>query len=1167
MTFILVPHLAPDHKSHMVEILQKHTPMPVVSVENGVQPKPDHVYIIPPNTQLSISQGKLLLQARGEKPKAAFAIDHFLGSLAADQKNHAIGVVLSGMDSDGSVGLQSIKGEGGISIVQEPSTARHPDMPLSSIAAEHVDKIIPPAEIGQELARLGRLFKNPEIQPLENGTLAPKDDDYLRKLFVVLRDGTGIDFSLYKSGTVHRRIARRMLVNQIESLRDYLAHVEGHVEEIRFLQEDLLVGLTRFFRDPEMFNSLKANVFPRIFENRAIGQPVRFWVAGCSTGEEAYSLVISLLEYTTANHLDPTIQIFGTDASDRAIERARAGMYPESLASEISPERLRRFFIRADKGYQVSKRVRDLCIFARQNLCVDPPFSRLDLITCRNVLIYLGSHLQRQVIPTFHYALNSTGLLVLGMSETIRDFVELFEPVDRKYKIYSKVNAPGVSYNLSRTFSPIDRPVVHPSNGSEPSLSWSDIELQRAADRVLIAQYGPPGFVINQKLEILQSRGHVGPFLEMSEGTSSLHLLRMLHSSIAVPVRDAVQRAIERDVPVRVENVSLVAEGDITQFNVEVLPIQFPPVPSSRFLVLFSPASSFSSLGNGQSGKALALSQDQVETAVSQLQQDLAATKIYLQSLIEERDVRNQELTSSNEEVQAANEELQSTNEELETTKEELQSANEELQTVNEELSNRNLVLTDTSNDLTNLLTSVNIPVLMLNNELQIRQFTPLTQKLLSVRHTDIGRPISEIRLNFSVENLEDILREVLETLGTREIEVQDREGRWHILKIRPYRTLDNKIEGVVLVMLDVDQLRRSQGGLSQARDFARSIIDSVQVPILVLESGLTIRFANGAFRDLSKLSRSELDGRLFPDLATRLWGLEKIEEKFASKENFEAEFISSKDGLRTFFIRASSLKADDGEVLLLTLEDITERKRAEQFMARENLMLVGQVRSTSQELGQSREELRALTARLFSTQEEERQRVARELHDDVGQQLALVHMEIEQVQSRLMQNPESLERQLAALSQRISTLSNDVRSLSHRLHPAILDDLGLGFALRSLVEEFGEREGMPASFTRINVPDDLPKQVSAALYRITQEALRNVAKHAGKTHVRVLLEAEEHEICLEIVDMGDGFDQDERVHGLGLLSMAERAHLVGGFFKIQSQLGRGTSITVKVPL
>ncbi len=1173
MAFVLVPHLAPDHKSHLVEILQSHTQLPISTIENGVQPQPNHIYILPPNQFASICQGILRLEKRSDKVRGTLAIDYFFRSLALDQKNMAVGVVLSGMNSDGATGLKAIKAEGGIALVQEPSTARHPDMPLSSIAADHVDLIVPPAEIAAELGRLGRLYSHPELRTLEEGKAAPTDQDVLRKIFHMLRGFAGLDFGLYKPGTVNRRISRRLLVTQTESLTGYLKLLESSPDELRLLHEDLLVGLTWFFRDPDMFDALKTIVFPKIFEARKPHQQVRIWVAGCSTGEETYSIVMALLEYTSAHNLEPVIQVFGTDVSDRSIEKARTGCYPDSVATEISAERMRRFFVKVDKGYQVSKRVRDLCVFARQNLCNDPPFSKVDLVTCRNVLIYLGQQLQKRVIPSFHYALKPEGFLVLGRSEALRDFAEIFDPVDRKNKIFAKLEASNLIFELPR-FVPASSNFPSSNLKIEPAATWSSIELQHAADRVVLAGYAPPGIVLNERFEILQSRGQMGPYLDLAQGTTSFHLLRMLRPSIAHTVRDAVERAIALEIPVRVEGLKITGTSEDHEFAIEVFPIQVLRSSSKCYLVLFVAKNVFlSRMASERSNEERSADVPSESDTLAQLRQDLNAIKFYLQSLIEERDFKNQELTSSNEEVQSANEELQSTNEELETTKEELQSTNEELQTVNDELQQRNSVLTETANDITNLLTSVNIPVLMLNNALQIRQFTPLAQKLLSVRPTDIGRPIREIRMNFVIEDLEPVLLDVLDTLATREVEVQDCDGRWHLLRIRPYRTNENKIDGVVMVLLEIDQLRRSQVELSEARDLGRDLIEAVQFPLLILESNLTIRSANSAFRLLTGLSRDELQGRQFPDITLREWGLSSIRELlegigFPGTDSafFEGELEIGTEG-RIIYMRARAVQANETHVLLVTLEDITERKRASQILARENQFLAGQVRSTSQALGQTQQELRALAARLFTSQEEERRRVARELHDDVGQRLALLQMNIEQVPHRLAQDPGSLNHQMADLRSSITALSDDVRELSHKLHPAMLDDLGLGHALESLVKEFGEREQMPATLTRRNVPESLNKEIGATLYRIAQEALRNISKHAGKTHGRIVLEGIDNSLHMAIIDMGEGFDREARVEGLGLLSMAERAHLVGGTFEIKSELGRGTSVTVTVPL
>lgn len=1182
MAFVVVPHLAPDQKSHLVEILARKTSMPVAEVQQETYPQPNHVYVLPPKAFVSMSRGTLELHSRPVTNRAPMPIDHFFRSLAADQKNRAVAVVLSGTDSDGTLGLNAVKGEGGITMVQHPDSALFPGMPLSGIAGDHVDVVEPPARIAAELAHVAARFVQPKLQPLRDGVPIEKDEEpQLTRILSLLRNVAGVDFRLYKPSTIERRIARRLVVRKIESLAEYAKFLQTHPEELRLLHEETLINVTQFFRDPDVFQALKSEVLPKIFEQGS-GDQVRFWIAGCSTGEEAYSLAICVVEYLAGQSYEAAVQIFGTDASEPSIQIARAGIYPQSIAADVSPERLRRFFSPVDKNYQVSKRLRDMCIFARQNLCHDPPFSRIDLISCRNVLIYFGQALQRQLIPTFNYALRSNGYLLLGTSESIREFTDLFTLVDRKHKIYAKVaSATPAHFDLPQrvTLQPLSPTSIYSeAAGYAPvahSEGWTDVDLQRAVDRLVLTRYGPAGLVVNERLEILQSRGQVGPFLEMAPGAVSLQLLRMLHESIAAQVRDAVRQAIAQNVAVEVSNLELRNGRAVQRLAVEVLPLVGSPSRSRCYLILFKPEEAElilpfrPELADGAEGETAA----QHERYIARLQQDITSTKLYLQSLIEERDIKNQELTSANEEIQSANEELQSTNEELETTKEELQSSNEELQTINEEVQQRNAILTQTANDLMNLLKSVSIPVLMLNNELRIRQFTPLTQRFLNVRDSDIGRKISDIRLNLSIENLEPILREVIDTLATREMEVQDGEGCWHLLRVRPYRTSEDKIEGVVLVLIDVDQLRKSQLELRQARDFAHSITKSMDVPIVVLNTDLKIRIANDAFRSLAGLPEDELTGRSFPDLIALMWNMESIRgdlEKLRRQEpggvGFEAEHELTTPEYRAFGIRGRGIQADGERALLLTFEDITARKRAEGVLAREREQLEGTVRSTVQALGRTQEELRALSASLFTAQDEERRRVARELHDDISQKLAVLGMDLE----RLRQNvPEGSEaRNLAdSLYERAGALSEDVRQISHRLHPSILDDLGLPYALKALGDTFSEREKMVVTFHRLGVPDHVPRDIAAALYRIAQEALRNVEKHAGKTHVKITLEGTAGGLRLEIADFGEGFNMDETHHGLGLITMSERAHLVQGRFSIESALGKGTAVCVEVPL
>ncbi len=1174
MSFVLVSHLAPDQKSFLSEIVERHTQMPVHSIEDGQQLQPNHLYVLLPNQTLTLHDGFFRVEPRSSHDRIPRTIDTFFRSLAAEQKNHAIGVVLSGADSDGALGLKAIKGEGGIAIVQSPDSAVHSGMPLSSIAADHIDLVIPPAEIAVELDRLARQFSRPEVRTLQDGSISPSDEQSFQKILHMVRSFSGLDLRQYKPETVRRRIARRMLLLRMEQLDSYYRFLQVRVDELRLLQEDVLINVTRFFRDGAFWESLRVNVLPALLHDRPVDRPLRVWCAGCSTGEEAYSLAITVLEYLSHHNIDVPVQIFGTDASDQSIETARVAAYPETLVGEISPERLRRYFVKVDRGYQVSKRVRDICIFARQNIANDPPFSHIDILSCRNVMIYFNQALQRQVMLTFHYALENHGYMLLGMSEGLRDYGDVFNTVDRKHKIYLKTGAsmalhyePPRSHAISQVAGGSRPPVVEIEN-----VAWPESELQRAADRIVLARFGPPGLIIDERMNVLQSRGQSSQYMDITPGAVSWNLLRVLRDNVANEVRKAAQRAIHDNVPAS-EIATIMDERGEQHVQIDVLPITAATTRPRCYLVLFH---TLPEGGAAQSIERLLhpqLTVDEKDRLIAQLRQDLSSTRFHLQSLVEERDARNQELVSANEEIQSANEELQSTNEELETTKEELQSANEELQTVNDELQQRNNVLTQTGNDLTNLLNSVNIPLLMLTSDLHIRQFTPPMQRLLSVRSADVGRSISEIRLQLSVENIEPILSDVLDTLGTRELEVQDRDGRWHLLRVRPYRTSENKIEGLVVVLVDIDQLRRSQQHLVDARDFASSVVESVPVPIVVLNQDCTIRTVNTAFRDLAQMQAKELENRSLPDLVHHLWGLEGLRRRLEpviqaqNGDTVEFEHQSTTGRLKTLLVKAQAVSTDGSRVLLLMIEDITLRREAELLTSQQKEALEGEIEIAARKLNRSQEELRGLTAHLFTVQEEERQRVARELHDDISQRLSALEILLHEIETRDRKGVD-LERIESARSL-VQSLNTDVRQISHRLHPAILQDLGLPAALKAMVQEFGHRENMPATYTSEALPESWSSEAATAVYRIAQEALRNVSKHAGKTHVKVMLAGSNSHLELRVMDFGLGFDQDsdDPAHGLGMISMQERARLAGGTLAVKSFLGQGTTVTATIPL
>ncbi len=1168
MAFVLIWHLPPQHQPQVISLLQKHTKMPVHPIREGERPLPDQVFVLLPGYLVRLEGGVFRLEERKADDRSLATVNVFFRSLADDQRNFAVGVVLSGADGDGAEGLKTIKGEGGFALVQSPDSAVQTGMPRASIAADHVDVIEPPAGLAAELQRLAHQFSRPELRPLEEGKTPEGEERSFHKILQLLRNHSGLELRQYKPETLRRRMGRRMVLLRMNRMAEYHLFLQGRPDEIQALQEDILINVTRFFRDPDIWEGLQA-VLPNLLQDRPPGKPIRVWCAGCSTGEEAYSLAVTLLEFVSNNNLDTMVQVFGTDASERSIEKARAALYPDTIANDITPERLRRYFVKVDNGYQVSKRVRDTCIFARQNLCNDPPFSHMDIVSCRNVMIYFNQALQRQIMSTFHYSLDLGGYMLLGMSEGLRDYGDAFFPVDRAHKIYAKTGGssrvefpPARDYRLSPA-NPVGR-----SNRNDDGEMWRETDLQQTADRMVLARYGPPALIVDERMQVLQARGQTSPLIQIASGTVSWNLTRVLRADIVNEVRGAVQRSIEENVPVSIALETFEEAKGRQNFHIDVLPIA-PGQKQRCFLILFQAGRSdghkFDSV---RSTEGPEISSDEKDRLVQQLRQDLNANRFHLQSLLDERDSRNQELVSANEEIQSANEELQSTNEELETTKEELQSTNEELQTVNDELQQRNAALEGTGNDLKNLLNSVNIPLLMLTSDLHIRQFTPPMQKLISVLPNDIGRPIGDIRLQLSIENLEPILQEVSETLITHESEVQDRSGRWHLLRIRPYRTFDNKIEGLVVVLVDIDQLRGSQQNLIAARDFSRAVLESVPVPVVVLNEACAVQTVNTAFRELIRMRPEELVGRSFPDLLQYAWGITDLHRRLEELLSAEAgtglvfEHESTTADRKILLVRGQCLTSEGNRVLLLVLEDITLRRQADRLLSLEKQELESEVKSAAHQLDRTQEELRLLTTHLFTVQEEERQRVARELHDDVGQRLSLLNMLLGSI------SPEHLDKEqnqkLKEANEHLHTLSTDVRSMSHHLHPAVLDDLGLSAALKALVGEFGERENMPATYLSRNLPH-LPAQPSVtAVYRITQEALRNVAKHAGLTHVKVILEARDGLLHLQVRDFGMGFDTPGK--GLGTITMKERARLALGTLSISSALGEGTTVSAALP-
>jgi len=1167
MAYVLVQHLDPNHKSQLASILARATPLSVEEVVDGMPIEPDHVYVIPPNTTLRVAERALHLTPREPHGGPHLTIDDFFRSLAAEQGRLSIGVVLSGTGSDGAEGIKAIKSACGITFAQDEQTAQYAAMPRSAISTGVVDFVLPPAQIATELFRIShnRFIVPPPGQ--DGQEVLPDDDGELKQIFSLLLRAFGVDFSHYKQTTLRRRIGRRIVVHRFEGLADYLNFVQKHPDELKELYRDLLINVTSFFRDPEAFTAL-ARQLTALVQNKTIETSFRAWVPACSTGEEVYSLVICVQEIFEEAGIHPDVQFFGTDISAQALQTARAGIYPENILHDVSAPRLSRYFTKIHGKYQISKTMREACVFARQDVTHDTPFSHLDLVSCRNLLIYLEPVLQIGLMPIFHYALNPDGLLFLGSAETVRLASDFFMASDNKHRIFSRKSGPN---RLIQPFGRYRHP-AEPLAQAQLEESVLSLDLQKKVDRTIQNRYAPDSVVINDELQILQFRGHVGLYLEPPQGKATYHLLRMAREGLQYALRKATADAIRQNVLVEKKGIRFGQSGAVGGIDVEVIPLSNTSDKGRFFLVVFKPEAPVIPASPPDTGESPRDIESVDDKQVQHLERELAETRQHLLGISEDHEAALEQLRAFNEELQSANEELLSGNEELGTTKEELQSANEELTTVNEELDTRNHQLAALSDDLTNLFGAVNVPILRVDRDLCLRRFTPAAEKLLSILPADLDHPIRflQSRLGTSL-NIESLIREAIATLAVQSHETKDLHGKWWSLAVRPYLTAEARVDGAVLTFVDIDSLQRALQTSQEARLYADSIVETVREPLVILTPELRIERANASFYKIFRLLPEQTEGRLIYELANHQWEipelrllLEEIVIKNNSFADFEVKHAFPAIGTRIMLLNARQLRLESKSMILLAFEDITDRRRAEESIAR-------RLEKTNRELDRTKEELRALAASLMTAHEEERRRIARELHDDLVQRLAFLEFKVERFRMGPIGNahPE-MAATLTTLQQEIAELSEAARNISHGLHPAIIDDLGLAAALRKLASDF--HEGHPASvrFIGRSLPSLLPRrQFASAVYRIAQEGLRNATKYAPAAPVTVHLRTKANELFLTIKDTGPGFDPaSARSHGgLGIVNMQERAHLLGGKLQIDSQPGKGTAIKLRVPL
>jgi two-component system CheB/CheR fusion protein len=927
MAFVLVPHLDPTHKSLIGELLGKNTGMEISQAEDGMKVLPNSVYIIPPDKNIAILHGTLQLIEPAERRGLRHPIDYFFRTLAEDQGEHAICIILSGTGTEGTLGLKSVKGTGGLVVVQDTESAKYDGMPRSAIDTGLVDYILSPDKMPYQLLN----YINPRYRKHVNKPVSPaaKIPDALQKIFIIIRNHTGHDFTNYKLNTITRRIERRMTLHQIDNIMDYVTYLRDNPDETNMLFRELLIRVTNFFRDTKAFDVLRNRVIPELFKNSSEDLPLRVWVPGCCTGEEAYSIAIEFYEYMrTLEKRTAKVQIFATDIDGEAIEIARNGMYPESISVDVSADYLKRYFVKEGNTCIISRKIREMVVFATQNIIKDPPFSKVDLISCRNLLIYLGPQLQKKLMPVFHYALNPDGILFLGSSESIGSFSDLFSVFNNKWKMY-KPKQTSVSH-LELDYPPVTRPLANEQAVPEEPVTKASNHIADLIERKLLESYSPSCLVVDENGSILHFHGRTGNYLEPSPGKARLNIFDMAREGLKTELRTGIRKTAGGKTDTVYKGLKVRSNGFIHIVDLSIRRLHGPDTVKGLLMVVFEEKEPVNQMDKV---KGLPEKRDRKIQKVADLEFELKSTREQLQTTIEELEASNEELQSTNEELQSANEELQSTNEELETSREELQSVNEELMTVNAEAQVKIDELTKISNDLNNLMAGTDVATVFLNIDLKIKRFTPSVTKVINLIQSDMGRPISDISTTLKKTDLEADAEEVLKTLMTKSEELQDKNGDWYLMRILPYRTFENVIDGVVITFNDITFQKKTQDRISDLLSYSESVVNTVREPLLVLDSEYKVVMANRSFYKKFKVLARDTIGCLVYKLGNRQWNIPELRQLLedilpgnTKFDNFKVEHVFPNIGKKTMMLNARKVvqKGAGESLILLAIEDVT---------------------------------------------------------------------------------------------------------------------------------------------------------------------------------------------------------------------------------------------------
>ncbi len=1215
LAFVVVVHLSAEHKSHLADLLQLRAPIPVQQVTETTEILPNRAYVIPPGYNLSAIDTHLRPVALKSRREEHTPIDHFLRTLAATHDGHAIGVILTGTGSDGTLGIREVKEKGGLVIVQDPNEAEYDGMPQSAIATGLADLVLPVAEIPAAIRRIART--QPEVTiPADGAELDRGQLPTMQSIFSLLRAQTGRDYSHYKTSTTMRRISRRMQLNYTDTLSAYLQKLREYPDEIRALSDDLLITVTNFFRDADVFQGLEKDVIPKLFEGKKFRQAVRVWSVGCATGEEAYSLAILLIE--AAGHREDAvpIQVFATDLHAPSLAKAREGFYPSDIEADVSPERLRRFFHRQGEGYRIRKEVRDLIVFSEHNVLSDPPFSRIDLISCRNMLIYLQPRVQEEVIGLFHYATNPQGYLVLGPSENAH-VTDLFRPVDKAQKILQRRNVPAPEPHLP--VFPFSRPAWGTQALRTPptreSLSYGALHFR------LISQYSSPSVLVGPEDRVVHISEHAERYLGHPGGELTQNIIKLARAELRVELVAALNASRVEKRPAFSKPIKVHYNRHPSWIVIQVRPA-LEADAEGYFLVSFEERRKETRKARGAlppAGKP----EDREEDS------DLALTKQRLQAVIDQYQTSQEEMKASNEELQSTNEELRSTLEELETSKEELQSMNEELQTVNQENRHKVEELGLLSTDLQNLLTATEIATLFLDREFRILRFTPKLGDLFNVRMMDRGRPISDITHKLGDVDVQADAAAVIEGLTTVEREVQDQAGSWYRMRLRPYRSSDEHIEGVVVTFLDVtvrkhteDALRASEERLaheaqvrSQLQEMFLAIVsawsfgqaassilktairllsaDSGRVLLVEDETGeLVFARGQGIGKHFAEFfARLDADDRCAGRRALRTRCRVIVEDIDKDEDYAPYREEAAEAGLRalqttplidsagkvigllsTYFRQVRSLTERDEQILDLVSRGasvLLERLRAADALKQLTASLEKRVEERTQQVREKEHQVRELASQTVVATQTERNRIAQVLHDDLQQLLFAIEMKLNAFAEdpRAVASPEMIA-EVTETQGWIKRSIDITRRLALDLSMQVLEKQSFDDALRSLAAQMREVHGLNVDLKGSSSPS-MSHETRLVLFGIVRELLFNVVKHGGTDRASVEVGGRDSECWISVRDQGRGFDPAAAVSedGYGMSRIRREVTLRNGRVQVDAAPGKGVSVTVAMPL